>query len=224
MMRRLPTLFVLFFVATLSVAAVDLSQTIAELRLKDGRILKAARVVGYSPTNVALRYEGGLCSVPYAQLPDDVRTAAESRRPPPPDPEKQAAIEAEIRARVARLAEVQRRERERIARDAAEFQAREAERQKLARRQEEIERAIGEKTIVVGMTQEQVVRSWGEPTKKTTDTSGSGDEERWTYSGRKWVSFKSGVVSSWSGANGQEEQQQNGQRRGSGGGSRGSRG
>lgn len=66
-----------------AVAAVDLDKPVAELRLKDGRVLKNVTIVSYATSAITARWDGGRGTIAYDQLPDDVRSAAEKLQPKP---------------------------------------------------------------------------------------------------------------------------------------------
>ncbi|MBV0933565.1 hypothetical protein [Marinobacterium weihaiense] len=46
---------------------------------------------------------------------------------------------------------------------------------------EKIERAIQRRQVIVGMTEDQVRRAWGQPTEVNRSTSRSGATEQWVY-------------------------------------------
>lgn len=55
-----------------------------------------------------------------------------------------------------------------------------------------------QKTIKVGMTRDQVKRSWGEPTKVRTSYPGGDEWEYWNPAGDQVVTFGShGCVTGW---------------------------
>lgn len=66
-------------------------------------------------------------------------------------------------------------------------------------RQSRIYNAILENKIVTGMTGDEVIRSWGKPSKINTTVSGSGTSEQWVYSREKigtdqYVYLDNGIV------------------------------
>jgi hypothetical protein len=59
------------------------------------------------------------------------------------------------------------------------------------------EAAIAEKRVLVGMTQEQVRASWGQPEHVNTTTYGAHVDEQWVFSSSAYVYFEDGVVTSF---------------------------
>ena len=60
------------------------------------------------------------------------------------------------------------------------------------------ERRVFERKIAIGMTSEQVMWSWGPPSKRNTTTTGGGTHEQWIYgnplSKAQYVYFDNGVL------------------------------
>lgn len=88
MNRALPFLLaVLLLLARLQAAdtpgAVDLGATLPTVELTDGRILQNVRIVGFGSTAVMARWDGGRGTLAYGLLPEDLRRAAEGKRPAP---------------------------------------------------------------------------------------------------------------------------------------------
>lgn len=71
------------FAHTALVAAVDLTKPVGELTLRDGRTLKNVSFIGYSPTAIVAKWDGGRGTISYDALPADVATAAKAMRPAP---------------------------------------------------------------------------------------------------------------------------------------------
>ncbi len=76
-------LFVLFFClnSCLIAEGINLSKPVPVIRLPDGRVLKAVTFAKFNFENVLLRSSLGSIVVRYDALPDDVRAAAEQKRP-----------------------------------------------------------------------------------------------------------------------------------------------
>lgn len=63
------------------------------------------------------------------------------------------------------------------------------------------EKSVSKKEIIEGMTETQVVRSWGEPTRKS-QYGGKRESTQWVYANSNartvYVYFEKGAVTSWS--------------------------
>lgn len=57
--------------------------------------------------------------------------------------------------------------------------------------------AIVQKKVVLGMTLDDVVESWGTPTKKNISVGEYGRSEQWIYEGNRFLYFRSGKLTSW---------------------------
>jgi hypothetical protein len=66
-----------------------------------------------------------------------------------------------------------------------------------------LKRAIEARDIILGMTRQDVMRSWGEPVQREVAGTRDGGHERWTYgtrykfSGSRTVIFENGRVAGW---------------------------
>jgi pimeloyl-ACP methyl ester carboxylesterase len=67
-------------------APVDLAVPIPSLALKDGRVLHNVVIVGVGSSTVMARWDGGRGTIGLDVLPEDVRSAAELKRPAAPTP------------------------------------------------------------------------------------------------------------------------------------------
>ena len=74
-------LFLLCVIASFAAETVNLSEPVPRIRLADGRILQKVVFVSFKPLDVFVRYTGGSISLRYEALPDDIRAAAEQKRP-----------------------------------------------------------------------------------------------------------------------------------------------
>jgi hypothetical protein len=63
-------------------------------------------------------------------------------------------------------------------------------------RQKKFEDAIGHKNIMVGMSSDQVRRSWGSPERINSSGGISGSHEQWIY-GDDYVYFDADKLTSW---------------------------
>jgi hypothetical protein len=70
----------------------------------------------------------------------------------------------------------------------------------LIERKERGEKAIAEGKVFVGMTKDEVIKSWGTPTRVNKTTTSGGSTEQWVYYGRggsgsdQYVYVDNGVV------------------------------
>jgi hypothetical protein len=64
---------------------------------------------------------------------------------------------------------------------------------------ETVLRMIKERSIVIGMTADQVIFSWGEPTQKNRTTTANGVSEQWVYKGSNYVYMENGVMTALQG-------------------------
>jgi hypothetical protein len=71
----------LVLTATLRADTVDLSKPVPRLRLEDGRILQDVTFAQFKAYDIFLRHKGGSAVVRYEALPDEIRAAAEQKRP-----------------------------------------------------------------------------------------------------------------------------------------------
>lgn len=79
---KIPTLVLCAWLgATLLAADVDLSKPVPRLRLPDGRILENVQFVSFKTVDVFVRFKAGSMVLRYEVLPDDIRAAAEQKRP-----------------------------------------------------------------------------------------------------------------------------------------------
>lgn len=62
-------------------AEIDLSKPLPRLRLADGRVLQDVQFVSFKTLDVFVRHKAGSMSLRYEALPDEVRAAAEQKRP-----------------------------------------------------------------------------------------------------------------------------------------------
>ena len=66
---------------------------------------------------------------------------------------------------------------------------------------EETIRAVRESRITIGMTSEQVLLIWGEPTEKNNTVTASGASEQWIYPGDNYLYFDNGIMTSYQSPN-----------------------
>jgi regulator of protease activity HflC (stomatin/prohibitin superfamily) len=117
--------------------------------------------------------------------------------------------------KVSTVESLEREERERaeaerqatLARERAARERAEAERQAVLKRERErvasiksrgwakdVERAVIERKVMLGMTSEQVSLSWGPPRKVNKTVRASGVSEQWVYSDDSYVYLDNGLV------------------------------
>jgi hypothetical protein len=66
---------------------------------------------------------------------------------------------------------------------------------------EDVLQAIKIRRILIGMTADQVVLSWGEPEKKNQTTTASGTSEQWIYPEGQFAYLDNGILTAMQGAN-----------------------
>lgn len=141
-----------------------------EVKLTSGSILRRVEVVRYEPGIVVLKHMGGVDPINLKYIAEPYRSQL-------------IAYQA-----VKEEADVDKRLEETRA---------EARRQLDEEDQRKNEEAIAEQKIRVGMTTEQVVRSWGDPIRKNRSGGSYGSREQWVYPGRVYIYFESGRLTSW---------------------------
>lgn len=71
------------------------------------------------------------------------------------------------------------------------------------REQSRLRRAIDSRDVILGMTRQNVMQSWGEPVQREVAGRGATGNERWTYGSRyslqgsRTVIFENGRVAGW---------------------------
>lgn len=91
--QNVKSLVLFLALAAIAPAAIDLDKPIPELRTGPHTILKNVVFVKFAETSVTARWQGGLGSINYADMPDEVRAAA-LKRVPKPAPLDLAALKA----------------------------------------------------------------------------------------------------------------------------------
>lgn len=74
-------ILVIVAVRTTAVEAIDLTKPLAELRLKDGRLLKNVTFTSYAASAIMAKWDGGRGTIQYDVLPANVAAAASAKRP-----------------------------------------------------------------------------------------------------------------------------------------------
>ena len=77
--RAAVVVFILSSVAFAADQPRTLDRQIAELELKDGRVLKNVQVVGYAEKSLSAKWEGGRGTIPFTMLPPDLEDQAMNR-------------------------------------------------------------------------------------------------------------------------------------------------
>ena len=102
------------------------------------------------------------------------------------------AEDPEAEAKQREIAEQQRRQAEEHRR-AEEYR----EQKHLAQFPLRIRTAIQSKKIVLGMTEEQVLLSWGKPHDINKSVGSWGVHEQWVYREEYYLYFENGILTSW---------------------------
>jgi hypothetical protein len=85
----------------------------------------------------------------------------------------------------------------------AEARAKTRELASVSREESRLRRAIGSRDVILGMTRQHVMESWGEPVQREVAGRGMTGNERWTYGSRfslqgsRTVIFENGRVAGW---------------------------
>lgn len=61
----------------------------------------------------------------------------------------------------------------------------------------EVVAAIAKKSVIVGMTMEEVVKAWGKPERRNTSGGAGGSREQWVFEDDSYLYFKDGRLVSW---------------------------
>jgi len=93
---KTPRLFLVFALAVVASAGVDLSKSIPSLALKDGRTLENVTLVSYGSKAVMAKWDGGRGTLAYELFPEDYAPALASNRPVP-SPTPSANVPATVR-------------------------------------------------------------------------------------------------------------------------------
>jgi|ERR1035437_8794231 hypothetical protein len=153
------------------------TQPIAEIKLSNGAVFRNVTIVRYERERVVLKTSGGIGNILYSYIPEPLRAQMLV--------ERDAALAAkDVADKSTRIANAKIEEEQRQ-RDEAE---------KI--RQAKFAEAIDHKSIMVGMTTEQVRRSWGSPGKINSSGGAYGSHEQWIYESN-YVYFDDGKLTSW---------------------------
>ena len=144
-----------------------------EVKLTSGATLHRVSVVRWQKDTVVLRHVGGVDPIRYANIAPEQRAAFEAYR------------ESGIAAEETRNAAVRREAESQQATEAA-----------TAAKKQRIRDAIAENAIVVGMTREEAIESWGRPVKINSSGGAYGSHEQWIYL-HHYVYFADGFLTSW---------------------------
>lgn len=63
----------------------------------------------------------------------------------------------------------------------------------------DIQNCIKNKQVQIGMTEEQVILSWGRPKRINESVGRWGRHEQWVYSDSTYIYFENGILTSWQG-------------------------
>ena len=144
-----------------------------EVKLTNGATLRRVSVVRWQKDTVVLKHVGGVDPIRYVNIAPEQRLIFEAHRAEglAADEAKKGAVRKEVNARQAA--------------DSA-----------LAANKQRIRDAIAAKTLVVGMTREEAIESWGKPGKVNSSGGAYGSREQWIYE-RNYVYFDGGILASW---------------------------
>lgn len=147
----------------------------SEVLLTSGRTLRGVKVVRWERDRVVLKHAAGVDPIAFSIIKSVPRADLERMR-------DLGMAAAKIDMEVKRDAHAKRLEAEAAERE----------------RQERFERLVSEHKIAVGMSAEQLERSWGSPTKKNISAGSYGRSEQWVYrDSNAYVYVESGAVTSW---------------------------
>lgn len=202
-MKMTRLLFAFVVAGSFAFAAVDINKPIAELTLKDGRLLKSVEIVSFASSSVMAKWEGGRGTIPYDSFPAEYKDALVKMRPAakspaPPTTLSAPSAEQRVAAELARQAK---------AKAGAEAQAKQdayvkdlVEREAWAKR---VSEAISNKHLIVGMTEAEASQAWGQPDKINKSGGAYGSTAQWIYvrgqrvTDRIYVYFDNGKLTSW---------------------------
>ncbi len=160
--------------------AQDLPKSFAELHLTDGRVLTNVQLVGFSRSAVMAKWDGGRGTLAYTLFPESLQDGLAKAKPAPDSPEDQAKADAAAKEYADKLhaAELKRR----AASSISTPETKAATPNKGGTSADAVKKAIEAHQVIVGMTHEQVVQSWGNPTTRIP-ARGHG-REKWIYEAR----------------------------------------
>lgn len=187
----LPVIIFLLCTAT-AVRAQQLRTQYPEIRLSDKRVLTHARVESFDGVSFCISHDTGIESaVDWAIMPPEWKTAF------PYSTERKAQLRNSARSVEANNPPIQPGslkpsfESRLRASESAAAADREAARQA---RDNILERAITARTVLPGMTQDQCVKAWGEPTKVNQTVTASGVDQQWVYSSERYLYLVNGIL------------------------------
>lgn len=161
-------------------------QPIAEMKLTNGTVFRNVTVVRYTRETVVLKSSAGLGPLAYTLIPEPLRSQMIAER----------AVVLAAKSAADKGSAVANAKKEAAARelDAANAELR-------AKRAERVEKAMRDQTLIVGMTSDEAIRSWGSPDSKNTSGGTHGSTEQWVYRkgkmGTTYVYFTDGLLTSW---------------------------
>lgn len=145
----------------------------SEIKLTNGVTLHNASVEKWQTDRVTIRHQGGIAPIFYIHIVPEQRKLFEARKV-----EGIAATKT-----LQQLKDNQAGQATATEQRAADLRTRVAE-------------AIRKKSLIVGMTKDEAIQSWGRPIK-TNDSGGSyGSHDQWIYESH-YIYFQDGVLTSW---------------------------
>ncbi len=183
---KLPTLALTLTCLTASFAAEQkesyvLQSTIPELRLTNGTVFRNVTIMRFERQQVVLKSHAGTAPLSYSMLPEPIRKALLTAQDNALVSQAEQSKAKQIRAGIEW-------EQQQAARKASEDKA------------ERTNAAIRSKKLLLGMTPEQAVQSWGRPERINSSGGQNGSTDQWIYArqeGVYYIYFRDGELSSW---------------------------
>jgi hypothetical protein len=145
-----------------------------------------ATVTRAEPDGLVIQYSAGIVKIPFAELNQEWQTkynynAARAQEYVAEIQRQQAALYQQTQAAKAQVAQ----QAAELAKQAEAQRTERAEQKKAAREKAnhvaEVEAAIAERRLLIGMTQEECTRSWGSPETIHITTTAAGQRSKWIY-------------------------------------------
>lgn len=177
-MKHLRLTLILILASTAGLAEDKPKPFVAPTKIvfQSGTILHNVSVIRWEKDRVIVKHRGGIGPVffRYIKQPDTETLSkwrAETEQAIKAQ-EEQNQLELDARRKLAEM-EAARKERE-----------------------DRIPNAIRERKVVVGMTPDQVIESWGRPQRINSSGGAYGTREQWVY-GDTYLYFVDGILTSW---------------------------
>jgi hypothetical protein len=151
-------------------AKEELVFPIAEMKLTNGRVWKNVTVVRYDKDTVVLKSAAGVGPLSYSLIPEPTRGLM-------------------LAERNNELTKDKKQRAERNQTEQSEYNAGVA-------RKARVDDAIRRNAIIVGMTKDEVRKSWGEPERNNSSSGSYGAHDQWIYPSA-YIYFRDGQLTSW---------------------------